>query len=110
MNGLGQAAAVATLDDLKYYRANFKKIIATREWLSRELTKLGFRVFPSRTNFILVQPPLFPAKDWLQKLRDRKILVRWFSAPEVRSFLRITIGTPAEAEALVKAVRGQVIL
>src|SRR5208283_6139278 len=34
VNGLGQAAAVATLDDLKYYRANFKKIIATREWLS----------------------------------------------------------------------------
>ena len=34
VNGLGQIAAVATLDDLKYYRANFKKIIATREWLT----------------------------------------------------------------------------
>src|ERR1035441_6002963 len=54
VNGLGQIAAVATLGDLKYYRANFKKIIATREWLSRELTKLGFRVFPSQANFILV--------------------------------------------------------
>jgi histidinol-phosphate aminotransferase len=105
VNGLGQAAAVATLDDLKYYRANFKKIIATRDWLSRELTKLGFRVFPSRTNFILAQPPLFPAKDWLQKLQDRKILVRWFSFPEVKNHLRITIGTQAEAEALSQAVR-----
>ena len=94
VNGLGQIAAEATLDDLKYYRANFKKIIATREWLARELTKLGFRVLPSQTNFILAKPPLFPAKDWLQKLRDRKILVRWFSAPEVRDYLRITIGTP----------------
>jgi len=28
VNGLGQIAAEATLDDLKYYRANFKKIIA----------------------------------------------------------------------------------
>ena len=105
VNGLGQIAAVATLDDLKYYRANFKRIIATREWLSRELTKLGFRVFPSQTNFILAQPPLFPAKDWLQKLRDRKILVRWFNLPEVNDYLRITIGTPAEAVALVKAAR-----
>jgi histidinol-phosphate aminotransferase len=105
VNGLGQIAAVATLGDLKYYRANFRKIIATREWLSRELTKLGFRVFPSRTNFILAQPPLFPAKDWLQKLRDRKILVRWFSAPEVKNFLRITIGAQAEAAVLVKTVR-----
>ena len=104
VNGLGQVAAEATLDDLKYYRANFRQIIATREQLSRQLTKLGFRVLPSQTNFILARPPLFPAKAWLQKLRDRKILVRWFSAPEVRNYLRITIGTPAEAEALVRAV------
>jgi histidinol-phosphate aminotransferase len=105
VNGLGQIAAEATLDNLKFYRANFKKIVTTREWLSRELTKLGFRVLPSQTNFILAKPPLFPAKDWLQKLRDRKILVRWFSAPEVSDYLRITIGTPAEAAALVRAVR-----
>ena len=105
VNGLGQIAAAATLDDLKYYRANFKKITGTRDWLARELTKLGFRVLPSQTNFILAKPPLFPAKIWLQKLRDRKILVRWFSAPEVSDYLRITIGTPAEAAALVKAVR-----
>ncbi|MFM2295467.1 MAG: hypothetical protein RLZZ350_1880 [Verrucomicrobiota bacterium] len=105
VNGLGQIAAEATLDDMKYYRANFKKIIATRAMLSRELTKLGFRVLPSQTNFILAKPPLFPAKDWLQKLRDRKILVRWFSAPEVKDYLRITIGTDAEAKALVKAAK-----
>ena len=105
VNGLGQIAAEATLDDLKFYRANFKKIIATREWLARELTKLGFRVLPSQANFILAKPPLFPAKMWLQKLREQKILVRWFSAPEVRDYLRITIGTPAEAAALVRAVR-----
>ena len=106
VNGLGQIAAAATLEDLKFYRANFKKIIATREWLSRELAKLSFKVLPSRTNFILARPPLFPAQDWLQKLRDRKILLRWFSAPEVSDYLRITIGTPAEAKALVVAARG----
>jgi histidinol-phosphate aminotransferase len=105
VNGLGQIAAEATLDDLKFYRANFKKIIATRDWLSRELTKLGFRVLPSQTNFILAKPPLLPAQDWLQKLREQKILVRWFSAPDINKYLRITIGTPAEAAALVKAVR-----
>ena len=106
VNGLGQIAAEATLDDLEFYRSNFKKIITTREGLARELTKLGFRVLPSQTNFILAKPPLFPAKEWLQKLRDHKILVRWFSAPEVSDYLRITIGTLAEAAALVKAVRG----
>jgi len=105
VNGLGQIAAEATLDDLKYYRANFKKIIATRAWLSRELTKLGFRVLPSQTNFILTKPPLFPAEKWLQSLRGEKVLVRWFGAPEVRNYLRITIGTDAEAKVLVKAAK-----
>ena len=105
VNGLGQIAAEAALGDLKHYRANFKRIVATREWLARELTKLGFRVFPSRTNFILVRPPCFAAREWQRKLRERKILVRWFNFPEVKNYLRITIGTPAEAEALVKAAR-----
>jgi len=59
VNGLGQIAAAATLDDLKFYRANFKKIIATREWLSRELTELGFQVLPSQTNFILAKRRCF---------------------------------------------------
>ena len=104
VNGLGQVGAVATLNDLPYYRTNFKKIIATREWLSRELTKLGFCVFPSQTNFILIQPLQFTVQEWLQKLRAEKILVRWFSFPEVKNYLRITIGTPTEAAALVRAV------
>jgi histidinol-phosphate aminotransferase len=105
VNGLGQTAALATLNDLPYYRANFSKIIATREALSQDLANLGFKVFPSQTNFILVRPPLFPAKEWLQKLRERKLLVRWFSDPAVCDYLRITIGTPAQAQALVEAAR-----
>ena len=105
VNGLGQIAACATLDDLPFYRANFRKIIATREHLSRELEALGFQVVPSQTNFILVRPPKFPARIWLQKLRRHRILVRWFSDPTVCNYLRITIGTAEEAGALVRAAQ-----
>jgi histidinol-phosphate aminotransferase len=103
VNGLGQVAAMATLDDLPYYRGNFRKIILTREWLTGELTALGFEVLPSQTNFILVVPPRFPAETWLKKLRERKILVRWFKCPSVSRYLRITIGTREEAEAFLAA-------
>jgi histidinol-phosphate aminotransferase len=106
VNGLGQVAALATLDDLPYYRANFRKIVATRQALSRELARLGFEVFPSQANFILARPPRFKASDWLQKLRERKILVRWFADPTVRDFLRISIGTAEDAGTLVGAVKG----
>jgi histidinol-phosphate aminotransferase len=104
VNGLGQVAAAATLDDLPYYRKNFRRVIASRTKLASDLTRLGFEVLPSQTNFLLVRPPKFPAQEWLRKLRDKKIIVRWFSAPEVSGFLRITIGTEREMAAFVRAV------
>ena len=105
VNGLGQVAAEATLDDLGYYRKNFARIIATRERVTRELDGLGFQTLPSQTNFILTRPPRFPAGEWLEKLRANKILVRWWSYPEVRNYLRITIGTDDEMDALIRAIR-----
>jgi histidinol-phosphate aminotransferase len=106
VNGLGQVAATATLEDLSYYRKNFAKIVATRDWLSKQLTGLGFRVFESQSNFLLVEPPVHPAKSWLALLRERRILVRWFSLPEVSRFLRITVGSEKEAQRLLRACRG----
>ena len=106
VNGLGQVAAETTLDCLPYYRKCFRRIIASRQQLSDELTNLGFEVVPSQTNFILVRPPGPPAKDWLRHLRERKILVRWFSHPETNRFLRITIGCESEVAQLLRAVRG----
>lgn len=103
VNGLGQIAALATLDDLQYYRNNFKKIVATRERLRRELTALGFMVLPSAANFILARPPGFPSREWLEKLRSKKILVRWFKYPSVKDYLRITVGTDLEADVLLRA-------
>ena len=104
VNGLGQVAAEATLANLPYYRRNFARIIATRERLRRELAGLGWEVLPSQTNFLLARPPGAPAREWLEQLRNQKILVRWFSMAELSDKLRITVGTDAEANALLKAV------
>ncbi len=105
VNGLGQTAALATLSDLAYYRDCFKRIIATREWTSHQLTLLGFRVFPSQTNFLLVHPPACSAEEWHQSLRKSRILVRWFSGKNVSQFLRITIGSEDEMERFIRAAR-----
>ena len=106
VNGLGQIAAEATLRDLPYYRRGFSRIKRTRVHLGKELEALGWEVLPSQTNFLMCHPPGAPAREWLEQLRERKILVRWFSAPELSKWLRITIGSEEEAEALLKAVRG----
>jgi histidinol-phosphate aminotransferase len=105
VNGLGQVAALATLTDLPYYRQNFQRIIATRERMRAELAPLGFDVLPSQTNFLLVRPPVLSAKRWLARLRERKVLVRWFDQPRIRGHLRISIGSDREMEVLLRAVK-----
>ena len=73
--------------------------------MTAELTGLGWAVLPSQTNFLLAKPPRFPAEEWLAKLRARKLLVRWFKYPEVRAYLRLTIGSEAEMATFVKVAR-----
>jgi len=105
VNGLGQLAALATLDDLPYYRANFQRVRATRTRLCAALRSLGFEVFPSQANFLLARPPGLPAERWLHELRKRKILVRWFSSPSLCDYLRISVGSETETDALLDAAR-----
>lgn len=105
VNGLGQIAALATLSDLRHYRRNIKQVIDTRERLSGRLRLLGFDVLPSQTNFIFARPPRFSAESWLQKLREKNVLVRWFNSPATAGYLRITIGTDAQADALLRQAR-----
>ncbi len=105
VNRLGQAAAEATLRNLPYYRRNFRRVIATRERLAAGLEQLGFTVLPSQTNFLLARPPEGKAADWQRQWRERKILVRWFDQPRIREWLRISIGTDPEINALLRAAR-----
>jgi histidinol-phosphate aminotransferase len=105
VNGLGQIAALATLSDLPRYRANFRRIIATRQRLTVALEKLGFHVLPSQANFIFARPPRFSAEVWLRQWREKRVLVRWFDSPATKDYLRITIGTDAEIDALLRATR-----
>ena len=105
VNGLAQIAALATLDELPYYKANIEKVKATRAWLAGALGDLGFTVLPSETNFLFARPPQFSAELWLQRLRERNVLVRWFDGLDTRSFLRITVGKDPEARAFVDAAR-----
>ena len=105
VNGLGQVAALATLSDLGYYRANVKRIVATRARLTAELEQLGFDVLPSQANFLLVRPPRPAASTWFRLLRERRVLVRWFKGSSLSDRLRITVGTDEEVDALLHASR-----
>ncbi len=109
VNGLGQIAALASLKDFSYYRKNFRLVKKMRKAVAGELQGLGFKVFLSATNFLLVKPPRYVARTWLKKLRAHKVLVRWFSGTEVKGFLRITIGNEQEMSAFLRVVKRVIV-
>ncbi len=100
-----QAVALAALSDQAYMRTLVERIKATRRQTIAELEQLGFRVFPSETNFLWVKPARISAADLYRRLRDQNILVRYFPGIRTQDYLRITIGTDAEMQTLVKAMR-----
>jgi histidinol-phosphate aminotransferase len=104
---LAQAGAAAALSDAAYYDGINRRIIATRQRVSAALTGLGFTVIPPAANFIFVRSPRLTGADLFARLRERGILVRHFDKPRIHDFLRISIGTDEDMDALI-AVCGEI--
>lgn len=105
MDRLAIRGAAAAVEDGEYFAAQCEKVIKTREWTASALKKLGFTVLPSKANFIFASHPQVPAKELFGGLRSEGILVRYFDQPRIDNFLRISIGTDRDMEALVAAMR-----
>ena len=90
--------------DRAYFEDTCRRIVATRERSAQALKELGFFVLPSKTNFLFAANPEQDAGTLFAALRERKILVRYFNTPGIDRFLRITVGTDAEMDALLSAL------
>ncbi len=100
MNQTAIYAGVEAVKDIPYCKEAIGKIIATREWSERELKSLGFTFPKSGANFIFAAHERIPAKDIFEALRSNNIFVRYFNAPRIDNYLRITIGTDEEMHRL----------
>lgn len=101
---LAELATVAAFEDVDYFNECRDRIIRTRNWTTEQLQGLDFDVLPSCANFVFAKPNSMSAKSLFGALRDRKILVRYFDKPRLNEFLRISIGTDAEMQALIEAI------
>ncbi len=102
---LTEATAAAALEDSAYYQKANKQVMETREWATEALVEIGITVLPSKANFIFVRPNHPPAKIVFERLREKNIYVRWFNKPRIDAYLRISIGTRPEMQALVDAIK-----
>jgi len=106
INRLSIAAATAALDDISWMEDNVGKVKKTRDALSVSITRLGFKVYPSQSNFVLASIPGRNLRGIYEELKREGILVRYFDTPRLRDCIRITVGTDSEISRLLDALQG----
>ncbi len=102
INRLTQEAGIAAVEDRKYHDECCAKIIKERERSSERLRSMGFTVIDSKANFIFVKHKDHDAQRLYLLLREKGVLVRYFSDEKIRDYLRITIGTPEQMDILAE--------
>ena len=97
-------AGQAALEDTAYFEKTRAAIMDTRAWTMQQLTDRGFTVLDSRANFVFASTNRINGGVLYKELKKKGILVRHFDAPRIENWLRITIGTPEQMQALMDAV------
>ena len=105
VNRLTLLLGEATVDAESYYQEKCAEIIRVRQWTAKQLEELGFTVLPSCANFLFARSENISGGELYQKLKQRGILVRHFTAERIKEFNRITIGTQEQMETLIQTVK-----
>lgn len=98
------AGAAAAFDDVEYFNNTCQQVIASRDAVTAELTKLGFKVLPSAANFIFATHPQHDAAEIAAQLRTDGVIVRHFKQARIEQYLRISIGTEEQNQALIDSL------
>jgi len=104
LDSLAIAGAAAAFKDDEYLKQTVAKVNATRERTSRAMVDLGFQVLPSSANFVFAKHTTLNAEKIFLALREQNIIVRYFNKPRINEFLRISIGTDQQMDALLQAL------
>ncbi len=106
MNQTSLICGVEAVKDKAYFEEQVQKIIDTREWAKGELRGLGFEFPDSKSNFIFVIHPKVSARELFEALKKENIYVRFLGGARIEEYLRISIGTRREMEALISFLKG----
>ena len=102
---LPSTVGIAAIEEDDYYKANCQKIMKTRAKVTAELEAEGFKVVPSLANFIFAASPDIGGEELYMKLKDEGVLIRHFTADNIKDYNRITIGSEEEMIILLDAIR-----
>ncbi len=104
VSSLAQAAALAALNDTEHIRKTLDNNCAGAEWLRKELKDVGFDSLPTWANFLYVDV----GEDCVavaKRMQAEGVIVRPLRGWGAPTAFRVTIGTPEENQAFIRAIK-----
>ena len=102
-NSVAQAAAAAALEDLDHVGRSIEMNRVEKARVADELRRRGYTVLPSLANF-LTYDTRAEGREVFRRLLAKGVIVRPLDPYDMRSFLRVSIGTPGENAAFLAAL------
>lgn len=105
LNTMAQAGGIASFADEAYFRTCVDKVIAAREMFTEGLRELGFRVLDSKANFVFACHEKKQGGDLYRQLKAEGVLVRYYNAPRIDNWIRVSIGTMDDMKAVLDILK-----
>ncbi len=104
VNAITQAIGIAALEDRAYLDDCVQRTLDQRARLEAALGEMGLSWPESAANFLLVEIGERAEEIYLA-LKQAGLLVRWWSAPELRTKIRISVGKSDDNDRLMAALK-----
>lgn len=104
LDRIAEAGARAALQDKKGFKYNTEMVRNNKEFLEEKLGELNFTVIPSTANFLLIKHPDVLSKEIYEKLKEQKILVRFFEGTVISDYIRVSVGSMMEIKTLLREI------
>ena len=103
IDALSQVSGKAACTDVAYYVETSKKVVEERDKFYDFLSEKGFYVIKSQTNFLFAKHPSISGEELYKMIKNEGLLIRHFATPGIENFVRISIGSKEEMQALKEA-------
>jgi len=106
INMAAYVAILESLADLAYLQKTVQAMVAERDVLYNGLLEFNWlKPYPSVANFILCAVKGRNAKDVYLALQKKGIFIRYFETPELKDYIRISVGRPQDTVRVIAALR-----
>lgn len=103
IDALSQVSGKAACTDVAYYVETSKKVVEERDKFYDFLSEKGFYVIKSQTNFLFAKHPSISGEELYKMIKNEGLLIRHFATPGIENFVRISIGSKEQMQALQEA-------